>query len=116
MAPIYDFDLITIGGGSGGVRASRIAAGHGARVAIVEEDRLGGTCVLRGCVPKKLLVYGAAFAADFADAAGFGWHIGQPVHDWPALIRAKNIELDRLAGIYQGLMDNAGVTVLQGVF
>ena len=114
MAPIYDFDLITIGGGSGGVRASRIAAGHGARVAIVEEDRLGGTCVLRGCVPKKLLVYGAAFAADFADAAGFGWHIGQPVHDWPALIRAKNIELDRLAGIYQGLMDNAGVTVLQG--
>ncbi|MGB2097875.1 MAG: glutathione-disulfide reductase, partial [Candidatus Puniceispirillales bacterium] len=114
MAPIYDFDLITIGGGSGGVRASRIAAGHGARVAVVEEDGLGGTCVLRGCVPKKLLVYGSAFSSDFADAAGFGWHVTEPVHDWPALITAKNNELDRLAGIYQGLMDNAGVTVLHG--
>lgn len=114
MASAYDFDLITIGGGSGGVRASRIAAGYGARVAVVEEDRLGGTCVLRGCVPKKLLVYGSAFSADFDDSVGFGWHMTPPVHDWPALIKSKNKELDRLAGIYQGLMDNAGVTVLTG--
>ena len=114
MASTYDFDLITIGGGSGGVRASRIAANHGAKVAVVEEDRLGGTCVLRGCVPKKLLVYGAGFASDFADAAGFGWQVSEPVHDWPALIKAKNDELDRLAGIYCSMLDNAGVTVIEG--
>jgi glutathione reductase (NADPH) len=114
MAPKYDFDLITIGGGSGGVRASRIAAGHGARVAVVEEDRLGGTCVLRGCVPKKLLVFGSSIAADIEDAAGFGWTIEGAHHDWSRLIKAKRKELDRLAGIYQGLMDQAGVTVLSG--
>jgi glutathione reductase (NADPH) len=114
MIPDYDFDLITIGGGSGGVRASRIAAGHGARVAVVEEDRLGGTCVLRGCVPKKLLVFGSSIAADIEDAAGFGWTIEGTRHDWSKLINAKREELDRLAGIYQGLMDKAGVTVLSG--
>ena len=114
MTPDYDFDLITIGGGSGGVRASRIAAGHGARVAVVEEDRLGGTCVLRGCVPKKLLVFGSSISADIQDAAGFGWTIDEAHHDWPHLIKAKRNELDRLAGIYQGLMDQAGVTVLSG--
>ena len=114
MIPDYDFDLITIGGGSGGVRASRIAAGHGARVAVVEEDRLGGTCVLRGCVPKKLLVFGSSIAADIEDAAGFGWTIEGARHDWSSLIKAKRKELDRLAGIYQGLMDQAGVTVLSG--
>lgn len=110
----YDFDLITIGGGSGGVRASRIAAGLGAKVAVVEEDRLGGTCVLRGCVPKKLLVYGASFAGDFADAEGFGWTLDGARHDWGKLMQVKRTELDRLAGVYQGLLDDAGVEVLQG--
>ena len=99
----YDFDLITIGAGSGGVRASRIAAGHGAKVAIIEEDRPGGTCVLRGCVPKKLLVYGAAFSADLDDAIGFGWEEVDPAHNWGQLITTKNTELDRLAGIYTNL-------------
>jgi len=114
MTPKYDFDLITIGGGSGGVRASRIAASYGARVAVVEEDRLGGTCVLRGCVPKKLLVFGSSISADIEDAAGFGWTIEHADHNWSSLITAKRKELDRLAGIYQGLMDQAGVTVLSG--
>ena len=110
----YDFDLITIGAGSGGVRASRIAAGHGARVAIIEEDRPGGTCVLRGCVPKKLLVYGAAFSAELEDAIGFGWEELDPAHNWGQLIATKNTELDRLAGIYTSLLDNAGVTLIDG--
>lgn len=110
----YDFDLITIGAGSGGVRASRIAAGHGARVAVVEEDRPGGTCVLRGCVPKKLLVYGAQFSAEVEDAAGFGWEDVDPAHNWGQLIATKTTELDRLAGIYTNLLANAGVTLLEG--
>ena len=110
----YDFDLITIGAGSGGVRASRIAAGHGAKVAVIEEDRPGGTCVLRGCVPKKLLVYGAAFSADLEDSIGFGWEEVDPAHNWGALIDRKNTELDRLAGIYTTLLDNAGVTLIEG--
>jgi len=87
--PRYDFDLITIGAGSGGVAGSRRAGSYGARVAIVEESRIGGTCVLRGCVPKKLLVYGAQFADAFADAAGFGWSVPPAEFDWPALIAAK---------------------------
>ena len=113
----YDYDLITIGAGSGGVRASRIAAAHGARVAIIEEDRPGGTCVLRGCVPKKLLVFGAAFSAEVEDAAGFGWDAGQPDdlgHDWGQLISRKNTELDRLSGIYTSLLENAGVEIIAG--
>ena len=110
----YDFDLITIGAGSGGVRASRIAAGHGAKVAVIEEDRPGGTCVLRGCVPKKLLVYGASFASDLEDAIGFGWEEVDPAHNWGQLIDTKNTELDRLAGIYVSLLENAGVTLIQG--
>ena len=122
----FDFDLITIGAGSGGVRASRIAASHGAKVAVIEEDRPGGTCVLRGCVPKKLLVYGAAFSADLEDAIGFGWEDVDPnsdrspdqvhdwAHDWGKLIATKNTELDRLAGIYTSLLDNAGVTLIEG--
>lgn len=110
----YDFDLITIGAGSGGVRASRIAAGYGARVAVVEEDRPGGTCVLRGCVPKKLLVYGAAFSADLEDAVGFGWEEMDPAHNWGQLIETKNKELDRLSGIYTNLINNAGVTLIEG--
>ncbi|MCE2517455.1 MAG: glutathione-disulfide reductase [Alphaproteobacteria bacterium] len=110
----YELDLITIGAGSAGVRASRIAAGHGARVAVVEEDRPGGTCVLRGCVPKKLLVYGAQFSAEVEDAVGFGWDDLDPAHNWGDLIATKNKELDRLAGIYTNLINNAGVTVLEG--
>ena len=110
----YDFDLIVIGAGSGGVRASRISAGHGARVAVIEESRLGGTCVIRGCVPKKLLMYGSAFSADAADAAGFGWQVNVDGHDWPALIEAKNRELDRLEGIYRSLLANAGVELIEG--
>jgi glutathione reductase (NADPH) len=86
----FEFDLIVIGAGSGGVRASRISAGHGARVAVIEESRPGGTCVIRGCVPKKLLMYGSAFSADAADAAGYGWQVSVDGHDWPALIAAKN--------------------------
>jgi len=97
----HDYDLFVIGGGSGGVRAARIAAGYGARVALAEEYRLGGTCVIRGCVPKKLLVYASRFRDDFEDAAGFGWTVGEPVFDWPSLIRAKDREIARLEGLYE---------------
>lgn len=106
-----DFDLFVIGGGSGGVRAARIAAGHGARVALAEADRYGGTCVIRGCVPKKLLVYASRFADDFADAAGFGWSLETPRFDWSALIAAKDHEIARLEGLYQNTLRNAGVTL-----
>ena len=110
----YDYDLIVIGAGSGGVRAARISASHGARVAVIEESRPGGTCVIRGCVPKKLLVYGASFAGEFEDAAGFGWDVGTPTHDWGALIYAKDKEIERLEGIYRNLLSNAGVTLIEG--
>ena len=110
----YDFDLYVIGGGSGGVRAARMAAGTGARVAIVEEYRYGGTCVIRGCVPKKLLVYASHFHEDFADAAGFGWAVEAARHDWPALIAAKDKEIDRLEQVYQDLLSKSGVTIHQG--
>src|SRR5215469_15358349 len=105
----FDFDLFVIGGGSGGVRASRIAAGHGAKVAIAEEHRLGGTCVIRGCVPKKLLMYASQFGQAFEDAVGFGWEATTSVHHWASLIKAKNVEIDRLEGVYQRLLQNAGV-------
>src|ERR1700689_3791479 len=100
----YDFDLFTIGAGSGGVAGSRRAGSYGAKVGICEDRRVGGTCVMRGCVPKKLLVYGAQFADAFADAAGYGWHVVPPVHDFGAMIAAKNHELDRLEGIYRKLL------------
>src|SRR6266568_4833737 len=112
--PRYDFALITIGAGSGGVAGSRRAGSYGARVAIVEESRIGGTCVLRGCVPKKLLVYGAQFADAFADAAGFGWTVVPPKFDWPVLIAAKNKELDRLEQIYIDMLKNSGVEIIEG--
>ena len=112
--PEFEYDLIVIGAGSGGVRASRIAAGYGAKVAVIEESRPGGTCVIRGCVPKKLLVYGASFADEFADSAGFGWKIEGTSHDWGALIEAKNIEIDRLEGIYRNLIKNAGADLFEG--
>ncbi len=105
------YDLIVIGAGSGGVRAARIAAGYGARVAIAEEDRFGGTCVIRGCVPKKLLVYASRFRDDFEDAAGFGWTTGEPDFDWPSLIAAKDKEIDRLEAIYRGGLECAGIAI-----
>ena len=116
MAPdtSYDYDLIVIGAGSGGVRAARISAGHGAKVAVIEESRPGGTCVIRGCVPKKLLVYGASFAGEFEDAAGFGWQIERASHDWGKLIAAKDKEIDRLEQIYRNLLANAGADLIEG--
>jgi len=111
----YDFDLYVIGAGSGGVRASRIAAGHGARVAICEDYRVGGTCVIRGCVPKKLLVYGSKFGSDFDDLGAYGWSLAQdPTHDWATLIRNKDTEIDRLNRVYIGLLENAGVQLHMG--
>lgn len=110
MAPM-DFDLFVIGGGSGGVRAARIAAGHGARVAIAEEHRFGGTCVIRGCVPKKLLVYASRFAADFEDAAGFGWRVEKPSFDWPALVAGKDREIARLEEIYAANLRKVDATL-----
>src|SRR3954469_21099596 len=95
-----EVDLFVIGGGSGGVRAARIAASYGARVMIAEEFRVGGTCVIRGCVPKKLLVYAARFADDFEDAAGYGWHVGEPTFDWATLIANKDREIARLELAY----------------
>jgi glutathione reductase (NADPH) len=110
----YDFDLITIGAGSGGVRATRLAGGYGARAAIVEESRVGGTCVMRGCVPKKLLIYGAHFAEDFEDASGYGWTVDTPRFDWPTLIANKNKELNRLEGIYERILRDNNVALLRG--
>lgn len=110
----YDFDLITIGAGSGGVRATRLAGGYGARAAIVEESRVGGTCVMRGCVPKKLLVYGAHFAEEFEDARAYGWTIDNPMFDWPTLIKNKNAELNRLEGIYERILRDNNVSLLRG--
>jgi glutathione reductase (NADPH) len=110
----YDFDLLTIGAGSGGVAGTRRAGAYGAKTAIIESLRVGGTCVLRGCVPKKLLVYGVHFAEEFEDAAGFGWEVGAHRLDWSKLIAAKDRELDRLHGIYMRLLENAGVRVIDG--
>ncbi len=110
----YDFDLFTIGAGSGGVAASRRAGSYGAKVAIAESVRVGGTCVLRGCVPKKLLVYGAEFADAFEDAAGYGWSLGERRFDWPRLIAAKDKELDRLHGIYINMLKAAKVEIIDG--
>jgi glutathione reductase (NADPH) len=110
----YDYDLFVIGGGSGGVRAARIAAGHGAKVALAEEYRVGGTCVIRGCVPKKLLVYASRFRDEFEDAPGFGWSVPEPSFDWPTLIGNKDAEIARLEGLYRNGLERAGVAILQG--
>ena len=104
----FDFDLFVIGAGSGGTRAARISAGYGARVAVAEERFLGGTCVNVGCIPKKLFVYASHFAEDFEDAAGFGWGESRPGFDWPALVANKDREIQRLNGIYRGLIEGAG--------
>jgi len=109
----YDVDLFVIGGGSGGVRAARIAAQHGARVMLAEEYRVGGTCVIRGCVPKKLLVYASRFRAEFEDAAGFGWTLPQSSFDWPTLIANKDKEIARLEAAYTMTLEKAGVTIVK---
>jgi glutathione reductase (NADPH) len=110
----FDFDLFVIGAGSGGVRAARFAAGFGARVAVAESRYLGGTCVNVGCVPKKLLVYGAHFSEDFEQSAGFGWHAGEPAFDWPTLIANKDREIQRLNGVYRKLLEQSGVALFEG--
>ena len=111
--PGYDVDLFVIGGGSGGVRAARMAAQHGARVMLAEEYRVGGTCVIRGCVPKKLLVYASRFRAEFEDAAGYGWTLPQSTFDWPTLIANKDTEIARLEAAYTATLEKAGVTIVK---
>ena len=114
MAANYDFDLFTLGAGSGGVAGSRRAASYGARVGICEDSRIGGTCVIRGCVPKKLLVYGSHIADEIDDAKGYGWTIPEAHFDWARLIGAKNKEVDRLNGIYIKMLESAGVEIFHG--
>jgi glutathione reductase (NADPH) len=110
----YDFDLVVIGAGSGGTRASRLSAGYGARVAVVEESRLGGTCVNLGCIPKKLFVHAAHYGEDFADAAAYGWEVGPRRFDFARLRKNKDVEIARLNGVYAKLLDDAGVTRIDG--
>jgi glutathione reductase (NADPH) len=114
MANAHDFDLFVIGGGSGGVRAARMAAQRGARVALAEAAELGGTCVNVGCIPKKLYSYAAHYAHDFADAAGFGWQLGEPRFDWARLKANRAKEIARLNGVYEQLLAGAGVQLLRG--
>src|ERR1700685_1427847 len=109
----FDVDLFVIGGGSGGVRAARIAAQHGARVMLAEEERLGGPCVIRVCVPKKLLVYAARFHGEFEDAAGFGWTVPHATFDWKTLIANKDKEIGRLETVYRTLLEKSGVKVFK---
>ncbi|MDB5684713.1 MAG: glutathione reductase [Sphingomonas bacterium] len=108
----YDYDLFVIGAGSGGVRAARVSAAYGAKVAVAEEHRVGGTCVIRGCVPKKLLVYGAHFAEDLADARRFGWKVPECAFDWPTLRDNVLAEVDRLNGIYINTLNNNNVEII----
>src|SRR5215475_4757584 len=110
---VNEVDLFVIGAGSGGVRAARIASGHGARVMVAEEYRVGGTCVIRGCVPKKLLVYASRFADEFEDAAGYGWTVAEPVFDWPTLIANKDREIARLELAYTTTLERAEVKVVK---
>ena len=113
MGTSFDFDLFVIGGGSGGVRAGRLTAALGRKVGIAEEYRFGGTCVIRGCVPKKLLVYASHFHESFQDAAGFGWKIDSAVFDWPSLIAAKDREIGRLEGAYRKGLTNNGAAIFE---
>jgi glutathione reductase (NADPH) len=110
----YDYDLFVIGAGSGGVRAARVAAIAGARVAVVEEHRVGGTCVIRGCVPKKFMVYASEFSHHFKTAEAYGWTVGETSFDWPQFIAAKDQEIARLSGIYVRNLQNAGAELLHG--
>ena len=109
----FDYDLFVIGGGSGGVRAARVAAQHGARVCLAEEYRIGGTCVIRGCVPKKLLVYASRFAEEFEDAVGYGWKSERVSFDWPTLIANKDLEIERLSKAYVRTLESAGVEIIR---
>src|ERR1041385_3410690 len=109
----HDVDLFVIGAGSGGVRAARIAASYGARVMIAEEYRVGGTCVIRGCVPKKLLVYAARFADDFEDAVAFGWQVGEPKFEWSHLIANKDREVARLEAAYTTTLERFKVEIVK---
>jgi glutathione reductase (NADPH) len=109
----FDVDLFVIGGGSGGIRAARVASGHGAKVMLAEEYRLGGTCVIRGCVPKKLFVYAGRFSDTFDEAAKFGWRLSVPHFDWPSLVAAKDREITRLEGLYASGQEGAGVEVVR---
>lgn len=109
-----DFDLFVIGAGSGGVACARRAGAYGARVGICEESRIGGTCVNRGCIPKKLLVYASHFREEFEDAASYGWSVGKASFDWPAMVRAKDKELERLNGVYRRMLADAGVRLIEG--
>ena len=109
----YDVDLFVIGAGSGGVRASRVAAQHGARIMIAEEYRVGGTCVIRGCVPKKLLVYASRFSGEFEDAAGFGWTVSGAKFDWPTLIANKDKEIARLEAAYRANLARLSVEIAE---
>jgi glutathione reductase (NADPH) len=109
----YDYDLFVIGAGSGGVRASRVAAAHGAKVAVAEEHRIGGTCVIRGCVPKKMLVYGAHFAEDLHDAARFGWDLGEIRFEWKTLRDNVNADVDRIEGLYTNTLENNKVEIFR---
>ena len=109
----YDYDLFTIGAGSGGVRASRMSASFGAKVAVAEERYLGGTCVNVGCIPKKLLVYASHFGDDFGDAKSYGWTVGESHFDWAQLIANKNKEIQRLNGVYRRVLSDAGVTIIE---
>ncbi len=109
----YDYDLFVIGGGSGGVRAARVSAELGARVAIAEQDRFGGTCVIRGCVPKKLFVYASHYAEEFEDAKGYGWTIKGAKFDWPTLVKNKDTAIARLEGIYRKAVERAGGHLIQ---
>ncbi|MDF1633966.1 glutathione-disulfide reductase [Mycoplana sp. MJR14] len=110
--PAFDYDLFVIGGGSGGVRSGRLAAAMGKKVAIAEEFRFGGTCVIRGCVPKKLYVYASQFGEHFEDAAGFGWSVGEAHFDWRKLVAAKEQEITRLEGLYRKGLDTSGAEIL----
>src|SRR5258705_7264645 len=109
----YQYDLFVIGAGSGGVRAARVSAQMGARVAIAEEDSFGGTCVVRGCIPKKLLVYASSFAEEFEDARGYGWTIEGAHFDWPTLIANKDKDIARISGVYRSVLDNAGAAIFE---
>ena len=108
----YDYDLFVVGAGSGGVRAARLAAMSGARVAVAEEHRVGGTCVIRGCIPKKFMVYASEFSSAFKGAEGYGWTVGKPTFDWEKFLAAKDIEIARLSGLYVRNLNNAGVEIV----
>jgi glutathione reductase (NADPH) len=110
----FDYDLFVVGAGSGGVRAARLAAMSGARVAVAEEDRVGGTCVIRGCVPKKFMVYASEFSRHFSMAEGYGWTLGSRSFDWRAFINAKDVEIARLSGLYVANLNKAGADLLHG--